>query len=379
MQKRQKSSKKLNKTLVFDEKSCYNLYIINKIYIKITTIKEMLSMNLAQVTQLQDDNIYEYYENYLSGFSDNTAKNYRVDIEQFFSQMFDKEAKYVSVSDLEGLKKLDIARYINFMGSKYAVTSVKRKLNSVKGFVNYIAGDYDSINKNMFENVKTPKATEKQKSWDSLDWEEAVAIWTYAEDNFGSEIAMLFKLATVTSIRLSALLSSTWSENWGVKSENGHDIHYIEVFDKGSENKKSVSTEFYQELESKLSRQDKLFPNLYPNKVGNILKDCVAGVGIDPKRNIVFHSFKKAGVMRALDQTGSMYKAKEQGNHKSIVTSEKYYLKYKECLTDMPSYSMDKELDMKQSFEGYSKEELLDAIDKMSDSSKFELLRIMQG
>lgn len=348
-------------------------------------------MSLATVSPINIDYISQYYELYLSGFSENTAKNYRGDIEMFCKKVLGKEVQYVTIGDLESLNTLKVAEYVGWMretviknGTKkqrYADTSINRKVNSVKGLIEYIATDYPSINQNIFDKVTLPKAN-NPKSWDSLDWTEAIQIWEYAEDNFGkdgAQLSMLFKLATITSIRLNALLESTWEDNWFVKSERGLEVHYIEVMDKGSVNKKPISKEFYNELRSKLGTKGQLFPNLYPNKVGNALKECVKAVGIHESRRIVFHSFKKTGIMRALEQTGSMYKAKEQGNHKSITTSEKYYLKYKECLVDMPSYNMDSTVDLDSELSGFTKEELLVALNKLSDSSKFELVRILKG
>ena len=348
-------------------------------------------MNLAKVQPININYIEEYYNLYLSGFSDNTAKNYKCDLDLFFDKMFGKEAKHITVSDLESLNTLKVAQYVNWMkesvisnkGKKkqrYADSSINRKVNSVKGFFEYIATDFPTINKDAFNKVNLPKAN-TSNSWDSLDWTEAIEIWEYAEDNFkdGVQLSMLFKIATITSIRLDALLQSTWEDNWFVKKERGLDVHYIEVMDKGSKNKKPISEQFYKEIQTKLGSKGKLFPNLYPNKVGDALRECVKAVGIHESRRIVFHSFKKTGIMRALEQTGSMYKAKEQGNHQSIATSEKYYLKYKECLVDMPSYNMDSTVDLDSELSGFSKEELLGALNKLTDSSKFELMRILKG
>jgi hypothetical protein len=190
---------------------------------------------------------------------------------------------------------------------------------------------------------------------------------------------MLFKLASVTSIRLDALLTSTWEDNWFTKVEKGMEVDYIEVIDKGKKHKKPVSPSFYDELQKKLGGVGELFPNLYDKKVGKVLKEIVKALGFDPRRNIVFHSFKKAGVMRALQLTGNMYKAKEQGNHSSMTTAEKYYLKYKECLTEMISYTMDEDIDVENEISEYSKEELVSAILKMSEGSQIELMKILQG
>jgi integrase len=356
-------------------------------------------MGLAQeqVIEIGINYINEYYEAFLNKFGEGTSKNYKTDLGIFFEVTYNKSPQHVTIEDLKNTKMLDAMKFLNYLTEevekkkngevvlepRYKNNSVNRKINAVKSFLRFMNGDFEDISDSIFKGVETLNPDLDSESYDGLDWMEAVQIWEYAQDNYGvdsDQLAMLFKLASITSIRLDALLNSTWEDNWFTKIENGIEVDYIQVIDKGKKHKKPVSPKFYIELQKKLGDGvGRLFPNLYDKKVGKVLKEIVKALGFDPRRNIVFHSFKKAGVMRALVLTGNMYKAKEQGNHSSMTTAEKYYLKYKECLTGMISYSMDEDMDIESEISEYSKDELISAILKMSEGSQIELMRVLQG
>jgi integrase len=350
----------------------------------------------AQPTVVQEigiNYIADYYNAFLAKFPEGTSKNYRTDLGIYFDVVFGKSEKFVTIEDLKNTKMLDAMKFYTYLTEevdkkkqgkiirepRYKNNSVNRKVNAVKSFLRFMNADYNEINDNIFKGVKSLNPDLDSEGYDGLDWMEAIDIWEYAQEHYDEQLAMLFKLASVTSIRLDALLNATWENNWFSKFENGVNVDYIEVIDKGKKHKKPVSEAFYSELQKKLGCVGRLFPNLYDKKVGKQLGEIVTALGFDPRRNIKFHSFKKAGVMRALQLTGNMYKAKEQGNHSSINTAGKYYLKYKECLSDMISYSIDEEIDVENEITEYSKEELVSAILKMSEGSQIELMKILKG
>ncbi len=334
------------------------------------------------VDLIKIDYAYEYIELFIRKQTENTGKAYKTALTYFFKEVYDKEPKFVTIRDLENTKMKDIVKYHLSLSSKFKTNTVNKHFNGVKSFFKFMSNEFKTIDEKIFNGVDLKKPELDASSWDSLTWMEAIQIWEYAQEHFGEEsnrLAMLFKLASITSIRLEALLSSEWEKDWYVKNENGVDIHFIEVIDKEKIHKKPISTSFYNELREKLGTSGKLFPKMYPNKVGARLKKILKELDFDPRRNIKFHSFKKAGVMRALSLTGNMYKAKEQGNHSSMTTSEKYYLKYKECLTDMTSYYMDEDIDVEVELEQYSKEEIIQAIKQMNEGARVQLVNILKG
>lgn len=339
--------------------------------------------------------ITDYYEGFLNRYSLGTSKNYKTDLKIFFNVAYGKDAKHVTVDDIKGTKMKDVIKFHNYLtetivdkdGNKkprYKNASYNRKINAVKSFFQFLTADTDvfyEINMNMFRNLEKRDTDLDSESYDSLDWQEAISIWEYASTHFNSEsdqLSMLFKLATITSIRLEALINCSWEVDWFTKIENGNEVNYIKVKDKGKINLKPISPAFYKELRDKLGTTGRLFPTLHPHKVGAVLSEILDALNFDKRRNIKFHSFKKTGIMRVLDKTGDMYKAKQQGNHSSISTTEKYYIKYKECLTDAPSYTIDDEVDILDELTNVSKDAIVEALSKMSDSAKYEFMRALK-
>lgn len=343
-----------------------------------------MTLTEKKVEGIGIDYAIEYIQEFIGKQTVNTGKAYRTALKLFFKEVYDKEPEFVTIKDLKNTRMLDIAKYHRLLNDKYnyKINTVNKHFKGVKSFFKFVGNDIKEIDNSIFNGVNLKKPELDAKGWDGLTWKEAKMVWEYAQDSFGEEgnqIAMLFKLASITSIRLDALISSEWEKNWFVKEENGVDINYIEVIDKKQVHKKPVSTKFYNELREKLGTTGKLFPDMHPNKVGNKLQEALNSLGFDSRRNIKFHSLKKTGVMRALELTGSMYKAQEQGNHKSIMTTEKYYLQYKECMSEMTSYYMDEEIDIKDELEKLSKDQLVEAILKMDDGSKIQLINILKG
>lgn len=325
--------------------------------------------------------IEEYYESWLSTLSKNTAKNYKSDIELFSKVVFNKEAKFLTFNELDNITTLHANKFLaHFKETKASNSTTKRKFNAVKSLLRELKKNYKTINIEAM-NIKLESEDLDRKSWGNLTWKETEKCWQYADENNieGKEMAMLIKLASITSIRLEALLSLEWEKHFFVTNEHGKDINYIDVVDKKKRHKKSMSEDFYKELVEKLPKTDKLFPSLHAQKARNHLKNIFNALELDPKRNLSFHSLKKSGVNRVIVKYGDLLKAKEQGNHSSFNTTEKYYLEISENLSDMASYTLDQEVDLNTEIHDKSKEDLVKAINKLSDSAKFELLRILNG
>lgn len=338
--------------------------------------------NLAYKNEIQVYNyVNEYYESWLSTLSKNTAKNYKSDIELFSNVVFEKEITYLTIDELESLKTLHANKFFKHMKDASASNStMKRRFNAVRSFLKELKKNFPSINVEAM-NKKLESDDLDRKSWGNLNWNETQLCWNYAEEQNieGKQMSMLIKLASITSIRLEALLTLTWEDHFFVTNEYNKDINYIDVVDKKKRHKKSISEEFYSELREKLNHKGRLFPSLHAQKARNYLKDIFNALNFDERRNLSFHSLKKTGVNRVIVKYGDLLKAKEQGNHSSFNTTDKYYLEISENLSDMASYTLDQEVDLKAEISHLDKDQLVDAINMLSDSAKFELLRILEG
>jgi integrase len=330
-----------------------------------------------KITDIGLNYVYEYFESWLSTRSKNTAKNYKSDVELFCKVVLDKEIKFVTVEDLESLKTIHAHRFFTYMKYEQQAknATIKRRFNAVRSFLKTLKKDFKNINPDLMQ-MDLPSEKIDRNGWGNLTWDEAKQIWEYALEHQieGLEMGLLVKLACVTSIRIEALLELTWEDNFFQKNEKGTIVNYIDTYDKGQRVKAPISDKMYEELKQ-LGDSGKLFKNLYAQKARNYLQDIVKALDIDERRNISFHSLKKVGVNQVLKKTGNIYLAKIQGKHKSIATTESYYIELQDDLTQYPSYTLDEEIDFKNELEKYSKEELIKAINELSDMAKFELLR----
>lgn len=313
-------------------------------------------------------------ENFLNDKSINTAINYRIDINQFTQFFFKKDLEYVLEDELEKIEADDVITYRNWLREKYANATVNRRINSMKSLYGYLEAGNPLIRKAIFNVAKS--LMENPNSYGSLTWEEVQEMAERANRlPQGHEFSVLIEVAVKTCIRLSALLNLKWEQIYD-KNQKGEDIKVIEVIDKGQPHLKPISEKLFKRI-STLKGYEKVFQHFHPHKVADHLAIICKEMNINEKRNISFHSFKKAGINYVFDTTGDIMLAQQQANHKSSATTMKSYLQHKEDLRDIPSYTMGEEISMND-LNNLSKEQLLQAIDKLKSSSKLELLRVVK-
>ena len=328
--------------------------------------------NEAEVHQLRYAS--KKIENFLNDKSVNTAINYRIDINQFTQFFFKKDLEYVLEDELEKLEADDVITYRNWLREKYANATVNRRINSMKSLYGYLEASNPLIRKAIFNVAKS--LMENPNSYGSLTWEEVQEMAERANKlTDGHEFSVLIEVAVKTCIRLSALLNLKWEQIYD-KNQKGEDIKVIEVIDKGQPHLKPISEKLFERI-STLKGNKKVFQHFHPHKVADHLAIICKEMNINEKRNISFHSFKKAGINYVFDTTGDIMLAQQQANHKSSATTMKSYLQHKEDLRDIPSYTMGEEISI-DNLNNLSKEQLLQAIDKIKSSSKLELLRIVK-
>jgi integrase len=313
-------------------------------------------------------------ENFLNDKSANTAINYRIDINQFTQFFFKKDLEYVLEDELEKIEADDIITYRNWLRTKYANATVNRRINSMKSLFGYLEAGNPLIRKAIFNVAKS--LMENPNSYGTLTWEEVQEMIERANKlSYGHEFSVLIEVAVKTCIRLSALLNLKWEQIYD-KNQKGESITVIEVIDKGQPHLKPISEKLYERILT-LKGNEKVFKHFHPNKVGDHLEVICKEMDIDKKRNICFHSFKKAGISYVFDTTNDIMLAQQQANHKSSATTMKSYLEHKKDLRDIPSYTMGEDISLND-LNDLSKEQLLEAIHQMKSSSKLELLRIIK-
>lgn len=314
-------------------------------------------------------------ENFLNDKSTNTAINYRIDINQFTQFFFKKDLEYVLEDELEKIEADDVITYRNWLREKYANATVNRRINSMKSLFGYLEAGNPLIRKAIFNVAKS--LMENPNSYGSLSWEEVQEMIERANKlPQGHEFSVLIEVAVKTCIRLSALLNLKWEQVYD-KNQKGENITVIEVIDKGQPHLKPISEKLYERILT-LKGNEKVFTHFHPHKVGDHLDIICKEMNINEKRNITFHSFKKAGINYVFDTTNDIMLAQQQANHKSSATTMKSYLENKTDLRDIPSYTMGEDISL-DDLNHLTKEQLLEAIHQMKSSSKLELLRIVKN
>lgn len=339
-----------------------------------------MKMNsVKKLEQLPINYINREYNSFLDDKKANsisTFKNYRGDIVQFFKHMFGKEPQHVTVEDMEETTGNDIVEYRNALRDKYdKSTTVNRKMNAIRSFYKYMETDHKEIRSAIFNKTKKIKENDK-KGWGSLTPDEVEGmIEAVKELKDGHELSVLIEVAFITAIRLDALLTATYQNNVFLRHEDGQDIWVIDVIDKEERHIKAISDELKEGLDS-LGRFDnqRIFENLYDRKVGNAIRYAVEKLDIDPRRNIRFHSLKKASINYVLATTGDIKQAQLQGNHKSSRTTLDSYVSENKKLCSQPSRTMGAKIDT-DPIHQLSHEELLAVIENSSSNLKLELMR----
>jgi integrase len=347
----------------------------------------MVLMSLALANK--EDNVKDININYIEGDynsfledkkanSYHTFKSYRGDLKQFFDIMYDKEPKFVTLEDLEKTTGNDITSFRLKLRSKYPINkTVNRKVNAVKSFFKYMETDNENVRSAIFNKTKKLKETNSSQ-WGILTYEEVLEMIDISKGfEHGDQLTLLIELGFKTCIRLDALLTMTWG-NIHKRHQHGKDIWTIEVIDKGEEHVKAIADNVKERLDSlrwSSSNEEKVFKNWHEHKVGDAIRKMCKEMNIDPRRKIRFHSLKKAGINFVFDSTGDIMMAQKQGNHKSAKTTIDSYMKHKEDLTSMPSYTMGEEINL-SSLTEMNKEDLLELIQKSSATTKLELIRL---
>ncbi len=117
----------------------------------------LVPMKKARFSNLIDSFIDDLRS--LKGYSDHTAKNYRIDLEQFFSFLVEKQdssEKEGIAPELESVDFLVIREYLGRLFGLYKRTSIARKLSTIRSFF-YFLEKKGLVKGNPAADISTPK------------------------------------------------------------------------------------------------------------------------------------------------------------------------------------------------------------------------------
>lgn len=281
-------------------------------------------MNTEKIVQLYDNKLYEdimIFLNEMGVESEHTRKAYEIDIRQFFKLIKGKDLEYLTLSDVQ-LRKNDVEKFKQLLLEEgMARSTINRKISAIRSLLeNLKANDWD-VNTNFFKKVKWLKTQDNK--YGILDVHE---IWEMAwlarkKEREYKEIKYYFILfALDTCLRKQAILNLKWSDFEEV--EDGVIVHAI---DKGNkEFRQKISKEFYNELLSiKKDDDERVFP-ISSQSVDDMICRLKKIMNIPDKRNITFHSIRKAGITFQYRITGDITQAMKAAGHSNPTTTMRY-------------------------------------------------------
>lgn len=279
-------------------------------------------------TQTPDEleTVYEQINRFLirrGRNSEHTKNAYERDIKYFFEHTRGKK--------LIELKKNDLTFTINELEdfqthlidtNGLSTSTVNRYLNSIRECFRHLyrRNWVDSLDFLSIGNLQV-----RTNSYDGLTTEEVEQAIELVS-NKGRKITaktkgLLIKFAMNTCLRRSECLNLTWDDLHITEDEV-----VVHVVAKGGEDiQRKIPRGLYEELlEIKQEGSKKVF-NIGISTVDRMMNDIRKGLKINENiRNIVFHSFRKAGAQYIYETTGDINEARKALNHESVTTTEGY-------------------------------------------------------
>jgi integrase len=262
-----------------------------------------------------------------------TQKAYETDIRLFFYLMRNKEKQ----RELESLTMRDIQiteddfdEYVDLLcdlknedgSNKYVNKTINRKITSLKSIVRFFKKkkliDTDI---SYLQNIKGQK--EKKNHYGCFTTFEVTEMARLAyEEKFNGKIKRLLILtAFKTGLRIAELLSMKWGD-FQVK---GNEV-YINGIGKGNKiYSVPITKDFYEELLTLDNGQERVF-DIGDRRIGDMIQRFCEKLGLDyKKRNLVFHSIRKAFGTLVYEANGNDIEAARKAlRHESIMTTQIY-------------------------------------------------------
>lgn len=330
--------------------------------------------NVIQFNTEDDKSVWNCMNTFLTRTgqnSKNTRLTYERAIRDFFLIMRNKELEGLVEADLI-FTKPQVETYQVNLKEKFKSTTVNNRISALKRTYSKLE-DYGFAVKASWFDLDRYSEHDKE-GYDSMTLEEVKqAIEIILETRKGLEKALFIELAFTTAFRKESLRSSKFSDIY-----KHDDVWVIETVGKGNKkDTKKISDELYgkiakfQEDEGKDSNE-RIFK--LTNKTIRVMMDYIRERINFGRRNITFHSLKKASIQEVATKSGNDLKAMQaQGNHASINTTMDYYMANKR-IDDMVVVDINYNPPVEK-FEEMTKEELLKMINNAPRDIQTKLLK----
>ncbi|MFL1672472.1 tyrosine-type recombinase/integrase [Paenibacillus dendritiformis] len=295
-----------------------------------------MSVVFENVTKINSNRVCNHIISFLNGkknTSKNTAKAYETDIKQFFLYCKGKTIEQLEEGDLPVLMS-DIYDYRTYLleNKKYTNMSSNRKIKSVRSLYRFFKGNGYDVNPDAFNIGHLP---DDSSAYGILTREEVFCLASLALESELYNPYMkraLILTAFGTSMREDALLNLTYDDIRASSEDPNLFIIEPKFLDKGKKIRKEIHPDIYSAILEARERggrkqSDRIF-TIDPKGICYMMKRLVKKAGFDSKRNITFHSLRKAGTEFVNEYTGGdMTAITAQGDWSSPVIPYKHYIK----------------------------------------------------
>lgn len=324
--------------------------------------------NIRTVEETVESYVQSFYNEYKVN-SISTAENYTRDVISFLKFSSELGVNY-PISNIHNIFTYkNVTAFRQHESERIKAISVNRKMAAIREFGKHLsAHGTTQVNLSFFQSIKSN--TGDANSYDVISIHEAIQIAEWLKENEKVKAIQKYYytlLAIDTGVRAEALSKLTPSHF--IKKDNEVMLKGV---DKGNKSfSKRVSLEVYEEMKKDLDWKDKkevLF-NFSAKNRADMMKRALKGLGWED-RNIAFHSFKKAAVNNAFEQTGNIMVAMKVGNHSSVSTTQTYLAEGDDFLGAISSGGRDiGKVDLQE----FSKEELIKAINQLSKNAQYQV------
>lgn len=308
-----------------------------------------MSIAIQNVTKLNSNRVYNHIISFLNGKrnnSKNTAKAYEADIKQFFLYYKGKTIEQLDFNDLAVLMS-DIYDYRTYLSNikKYKNNVVNQKISAIRSLYRFLKGNGYDVNPEAFD-IGNLQDDSKKRGFLNLDEvlrlaELAIECETH---NKYMKRALIFT-AFATSMREDALLKLRYSDIRPSEDPNKYIIE-PDYLDKGKKIYKEIHAKVYnylveaREKDVRVRKDDKIF-TMDTKGIQQMMKRLCEKAGFDPRRNITFHSIRKAGADFVYEITGGdIFAVTSQGNWSNPKTVHDRYLKQQANVAGMAAFEI---------------------------------------
>jgi Site-specific recombinase XerD len=335
-------------------------------------------MVLYAIIPDQAHNAFDDIQSFLNEYTSHKTKNeYRRDIEQFFKFIHNiniknlKHEHIYTAANKEPLQRKHIVAYreylLNIPNEKGKVNSagtINRKISTLRNLYKYLEKECGyRVNPEIFN---IDPLVYNPKKYDVIKKDDVRKIADLAlKLRYGNQLHVFIYLATVTSIRVNALLKTTKDD---IVKDYFTNFYLVKTIDKrGQLRHCPIEKWLYDKIEDLFNehRDNLLFPNLTTDYINKSIKKLKQQAGLPDHLRIVTHSLRKVAPTYEMKTVGNVKNGMAQTGHKSVQTFLDTYVEDVVDYNQLAGIRMFREID-ESVFEIVDKSDILQFLKKIN-------------